>query len=416
MSDQDKEVVFPEKRFPEFSALEGWQLATIGQHLKESRTKGNKGDTAKKLTVKLWGNGVYEKNESLKGSPNTQYYRRKAGQFIYSKLDFLNQAFGIIPEHLDNYESTVDLPCFDVGCELDARFLLEYVQREDFYKTFGEIADGGRKAKRIQVDTFLNFPIYLPKFEEQQKIADCLSSVDELIAAEKQKLDDIKAHKNGLMQQLFPADGEVNPTVRFSNFQDAGDWKKVELSELGELIPGLTYKPEDVREEGLLVLRSSNVQNGVISLQDNVYVRPDIAGANISKPNDILLCVRNGSKSLIGKNALISSDVPLSTHGAFMTVFRAVHSKFVYQLFQTAAFEMQVAADLGATINSINGNRFKKYEFFIPPTSQEQEQIASFLSSVDELIENQALKVNQLLLHKKGLMQQLFPSMEEVGL
>ena len=112
---------------------------------------------------------MFLKKETLKGSQNTQYFRRKSGQFIYSKLDFLNQAFGIVPNYLDGYESTVDLPCFDVSENINVRFLLEYVQRTNFYKKYGEMADGGRRAKRIQVDTFLGFPIYTPNLKEQQK-------------------------------------------------------------------------------------------------------------------------------------------------------------------------------------------------------------------------------------------------------
>ena len=177
----------------------------MGRYLSESRIKGSGGHEAKKLTVKLWGKGVFKKNESVQGSANTQYYRRRAGQFIYSKLDFLNQAFGIIPVHLDGFESTVDLPCFDIASEMNPKFLLGYVQREQFYKTRGEIADGGRKAKRIQVDTFLDCPIYTPSEPEQQKIADCLGSLDDVIAAQGRKLEALRQHKQGLLQQLFPS-------------------------------------------------------------------------------------------------------------------------------------------------------------------------------------------------------------------
>ena len=91
------------------------------------------------------GNGVFEKNDAIQGSINTQYFRRKSGQFIYSKLDFLNQAFGIIPPSLDNFESTVDLPCFDFADGLNSVFLLEYVKRRDFYERLGETAR--RKSK-----------------------------------------------------------------------------------------------------------------------------------------------------------------------------------------------------------------------------------------------------------------------------
>ncbi len=204
----------------------------------------------------------------------------------------------------------------------------------------------------------------------------------------------------------------IVPKLRFPEFRDAGNWDERQLNKLGELVSGLTYSPDDVRDSGLLVLRSSNVQNGEITLDDNVYVTPSIKGANLSKANDILICVRNGSKALIGKNALIPEGMPLCTHGAFMTVFRTPSSKFVFQLFQGGAYQRQVDADLGATINSINGSQFLKYKFFVP-SQGEQQKIADCLSSIDELISAQSQKVNALKIHKQGLMQRLFPTYGE---
>ena len=208
-------------------------------------------------------------------------------------------------------------------------------------------------------------------------------------------------------------DGLLVPKLRFPEFWDAEEWEKKPLGKLGELVSGLTYSPEDIREKGLLVLRSSNVQNGEICLEDNVYVTPEIKGANLSKPNDILICVRNGSKALIGKSALVPEGMPLCTHGAFMTVFRSQSARFVFQLFQTSAYQSQVDGDLGATINSINGSNFVKYKFYVP-LPQEQQKIADCLSSLDELIAAQTQAIDTLKTHKKGLMQQLFPSVEEV--
>ena len=199
------------------------------------------------------------------------------------------------------------------------------------------------------------------------------------------------------------------PKLRFPALRDSGEWGEKKLWQLGELVSGLTYSPDDISEEGLLVLRSSNVKNSMITLEDNVYVRPDINGANLSRPNDILICVRNGSKALIGKNAIIPKNMPLCTHGAFMTIFRTESYKFVFQLFQTDAYEKQVAADLGATINSINGNKFKKYVFFVPKL-KEQQKIADCLSTLDELITAETQKLEAYKTHKKGLMQQLFPA------
>lgn len=194
----------PTLRFPEFEKSGDWEEKRVGDYLKESLIKGNAGDIAKKLTVKLWGKGVFEKNEAIKGSENTKYYARKTGQFIYSKLDFLNQAFGIIPDHLNGFETTVDLPCFDISKNLDAKFFLEYVMREIFYKKYGETADGSRKAKRIHADVFLEFPIFLPDLKEQQKISKALSVLDKYIEDENERCEILKAHKKGLSQQLFP--------------------------------------------------------------------------------------------------------------------------------------------------------------------------------------------------------------------
>lgn len=198
------------------------------------------------------------------------------------------------------------------------------------------------------------------------------------------------------------------PILRFPEFRKEKEWEERELSKLGTLVNGLTYSPTDVSQDGLLVLRSSNVQNGQIVLNDCVYVNPDIKGANITQPDDILICIRNGSKSLIGKNAIIPKDIPLATHGAFMTVFRAEYPKFVFQLFQTNAYYNQVNADLGATINSINGGNFLKYKFIVPKL-KEQQKIASCLSSLDNVIAAHDKKLEALKYHKKGLMQNLFP-------
>jgi type I restriction enzyme, S subunit len=411
MSNKERTALAPKLRFPGFQGDSGWPLKKIGDYLTESRLPGSKGDVAKKITVKLRGNGVFEKNEATQGSVNTQYFQRKSGQFIYSKLDFLNQAFGIIPSHLDRYESTVDLPCFDFSGELTPAFLLEYVSRKEFFERVGEAADGSRKAKRIHAETFLSFRVALPSSAEQQKVADCLSSLDELISAQARKVDALKTHKEGLMQQLFPCYGEKQPRLRFAEFLDAENWEETRLGKMGELVSGLTYSPDDVRDSGLLVLRSSNVQDGKISLADCVYVDPNIKGANWSVSDDILICVRNGSAALIGKSALIPEGMPLCTHGAFMTIFRAKSPKFAFQLLQTETYQKQVAGDLGATINSINGSQLVKYTFMVPKP-EEQQKIAELLESIDDLIADQAQELDALKNHKKGLMQQLFPSVE----
>jgi type I restriction enzyme S subunit len=201
----------------------------------------------------------------------------------------------------------------------------------------------------------------------------------------------------------------IAPKLRFPEFRDAGEWAEKTLNELGEFVPGLQYASDDVRDKGLLVLGTSSIQNNEITLEDCVYVSPNIEGANLSEPNDILICVRSNLKSRIGKSALIPFGLPSCTHGSRMSVFRSESAKFIFQLFQTKSYDRQVSAALETTINAISGEQLKKYRFYIPDSS-EQQKIADCLSSIDELIAAHSQKLENLKAHKKGLMQQLLPA------
>lgn len=286
---------------------------------------------------------------------------------------------------------------------------LDQFRRSAQWDAFVNQSGDGGVRKRVYYADLAELPIRLPALGEQQKIADCLSSLDAMIAAEGARLAALKAHKKGLMQALFPAPGHTTPRLRFPKFQGATEWKAKRLESIGKLVTGLTYSPTDVRETGLLVLRSSNIKDGKIDLSDRVYVDPAVKRANLARPDDILICARNGSISLIGKNAIIPKEMPLATHGAFMTVFRSPAAKFVLQLFQTQAYRQQVAADLGATINSINGTQLLNYRFLMP-SEPEQKEIGDFLASLDAVVGGSADRVEALKRHKSALMQQLFPS------
>ena len=179
-----------------------WGKGTLEPYLTESRISGDTGLTAKKLTVKLWGKGVIKKEEKYAGSLNTQYFIRKGGQFIYSKLDFQNQAFGIIPNELDGYQSTLDLPTFDIQ-NIDAKFLLEYVMRREFYEYQGLIANGSRKAKRIHPEDFLVMPVRIPYLEEQRAIGTYFSNLDNLINSYQEKISQLETLKKKLLQDMF---------------------------------------------------------------------------------------------------------------------------------------------------------------------------------------------------------------------
>ena len=189
----------PALRFEGFS--DPWEQHKVGDFLVESRELGAAGDLARKLTVKLWGKGVVEKND-MGGSEHTQYYIRRSGQFIYSKLDFLNAAFGVIPDDLDGYESTADLPAFDIQ-GLNANFLLLQVTQKNFYLAYGMIADGSRKAKRIHTSTFLDMPLLTPSAAEQSRIGALFAKLDSLITLHQRELEILKNLKQACLEKMF---------------------------------------------------------------------------------------------------------------------------------------------------------------------------------------------------------------------
>lgn len=174
-------------------------------------------------------------------------------------------------------------------------------------------------------------------------------------------------------------------------------WTNTKLRDVGKCITGLTYSPDDVVDEhhGMLVLRSSNVQNGILAFNDNVFVSAKVEGDALTRENDILVCVRNGSRGLIGKSALIRGTGAGVAHGAFMMVFRTSDAAFFYQMFQSREYYRQVHENLGATINSINSSDFYKFKFLLPP-KDERAKIADLLTSWDSAIE----KIEQLIAAK----------------
>lgn len=182
------------------------------------------------------------------------------------------------------------------------------------------------------------------------------------------------------------------------------EWEVKKLGEVGKLFSGLTYTPSNIQSDGILVLRSSNIQNGMLAFDDNVYV--NVASYTPVKAGDILICVRNGSQNLIGKTALITQEVEGCAFGAFMAVFRSPISKYVFYLLGTYIYRKYIFRNLGATINSINGSDLKKFRFLFPPLS-EQKKIAEVLGLWDKAIEKQSQLIEQLTLRKHGLMQQL---------
>lgn len=184
-------------------------------------------------------------------------------------------------------------------------------------------------------------------------------------------------------------------------------WTQMKLSEIGSAIIGLTYSPTDVAEDGgIIVLRSSNVQDSKIKYSDIVRVSNSVPEKLMVKKGDILICARNGSKRLIGKNALISKEDEGNAFGAFMSVFRTEDYRYTYQLFQSDGFKKEIARDLGPTINQVTTGNLLRFKFNFPD-SDEKNRIVKVLETWDEAIEKLDRVIELKKDVKKGLMQKL---------
>jgi type I restriction enzyme S subunit len=257
---------------------------------------------------------------------------------------------------------------------------------------------GGSTRTRIARGELGKIEVPVPPLPEQRVIATALSDVDALLDALDRLIAKQRDLKQAAMQQLLTGQ------TRLPGF--TGKWVDTTLGEIGQCIIGLTYKPENVVEHGLLVLRSSNVQNGRLAYNDNVHVNLKVADHLYTRLGDILICVRNGSRALIGKCAVIDDAALGVTFGAFMSVYRTKHWRFIIHAFQSGDIQRQIRDNIGATINQITNKDMKAFRLKLPP-EDEQTAIATVLSDMDlELaaLEQRRDKTRAL---KQGMMQEL---------
>lgn len=263
----------------------------------------------------------------------------------------------------------------------------------------------GTKVLSVIKSYLTDMEIHFPVEKEQKKIADFLTTFDKRIAAQQNIIADLEETKKGLLQKIFSQE------IRFKddNGQDYPDWKKGKLSEIADFLQGLTYHPEDVVNTGKVVLRSSNIRNGQISYEDVICVNMEITDKLTLQENDVLMCVRNGSKKLVGKTAIITKGDLGNTWGAFMMILRAKENAgFLFQYLNSKCFFKEMFVDLGtATINQITKGMLQNCKMMIP-SIMEQRKIADFLSTFDKKITAEKQILSDLKEMKKGLLQQMF--------
>jgi restriction endonuclease S subunit len=289
--------------------------------------------------------------------------------------------------------------------------------------------------KTITKEVLSDFVINIPKLPEQQKIASCLSSLDEVIVAHRQKLELLKEHKKGLMQNLFPTNSITNdqlritedndqfvirnsqtrnlPKVRFKEFEKDGEWVGKKLGELAELTSSKRVHLADYVSSGVPFFRGKEISqlkrnqfpDDILYISNEQYKEiKDKYG--VPKKGDILItavgtlgnvyCIKNDDEFYFKDGNLIwMKNISINSH--FLDVLLDVEKEKV------------LASAIGSSQKALTMAALNKIEFQIPRNPKEQQKIAFCLSSLDALITAQAEKIAQLKLHKKGLMQGLFP-------
>jgi type I restriction enzyme, S subunit len=255
-----------------------------------------------------------------------------------------------------------------------------------------------------------------PEIQEQQKIAACLSSLDEVITAESQKLDILKDHKKGLLQNLLPQEGETMPRLRFKEFEDSGEWKEDTLGDYLLRNPEYGINAPAVPFSNILptYIRITDISvDGRFLSNEKVSVDREVTENNYLAEGDIVLA-RTGAS--VGKPYKYRNEDGRLVFAGFLIRVKPDANKLISDFLFLFLFTRQyskwvsfISARSGQP--GINGTEYASMPICLPPSLSEQQKIASCLSSIDELINAQSQKVETLKLHKKGLLQGLFPTL-----
>jgi len=400
-----KEGVVPRLRFPEFRNAGEWKVKRLVD-IADVNAAGDL-DSKEFSPVRtqdhiypVYSNSVAQ--EGLYGFCSYPKYKKESvtitargtlGVAFYRDHDFVGIGRLLIVSNLH---------------ETSPRFLKElwnHLVREPF-------EDGGIpqltaiKARRVK--------LFLPNLSEQQKIADCLSSLDEVIELEVQKLEALKAHKKGLMQQLFPREGETTPRLRFPEFRDAGPWEVKRLGEICDILQGYGF-PEKFqgKTKGKYpfckvsdITYAVNNTGGAIARAENYVDDEDIESLRARPiPIGATIFAKIGEALRLNKRALVSVECLIDNNVvALKGLDNQTKDHFVLYLSQ----KIDLNKYYGGAIPAVNKSTLESIKLSVPEVD-EQQKIADCLTSLDEVIELQAKELDALKTHKKGLMQQLFP-------
>ncbi|MCS6820942.1 MAG: restriction endonuclease subunit S [Microscillaceae bacterium] len=426
MNNPNNPKLIPRLRFPEFQQDGEWvekRLGEIAELIKEK--VGNK----KLLTLSVTsGIGLVSQIEKfgrdISGSQYKNYYVVQRFDFAYNKSSTKSFPEGFIAMVKDFDIACVPnsiFICFRPNCLIIYPLFLNYIFENNHHgkhlRNYIEVGARAHGALNVDTEILFSIPIKIPSLAEQQKIAACLSSLDELIEAETQKLELWQTHKKGLLQQLFPQEGEKVPRLRFPEFQQDGEWEEKELRQIAVSYNGLTGKISSDFGSGepyityMQVFGNSRIDFSKCGL---VKIKPNESQNKVEK-GDVLITTSSETPDEVGYASVVTEEPSLPTYlnsFCFGIRFKSkdkIFPEFLCYLFRSEIYRKRVTV-LAQGITRFNISKQAFFGIEIPlPSLAEQQKIAVCLSSLDELIEAQREKIELLKLHKKGLLQGLFP-------
>ena len=412
MSSENKSCT-PKLRFPGFTGE--WASKPLLFFLHEHRTKSDGKCEVHSVSVsKGVINQVEYLGRSFAAADTSKYNLAKPNDIIYTKSPTGAFPYGIVKQNKNPYNVIVS-PLYAVytpinkfvGYILDS-FFESAANTNSYLESL--IQKGAKNTINISNDTFVSKAVCLPLDPaEQEKIATFLSEIDALISAQDQKVERLKVHKKGLMQQLFPQPGETKPRLRFPEF--SGEWEEKTLGSIAKKVNLRNSKMEITR------VLTNSANSGIVDQNDyfdrSIAVKENTANYHIVDINEFVYNPRISSAAPVGPISI--NKIGKGIMSPLYTIFR-FHTgcvAFYEQYFQTTIWHpyLKSIANFGARFDRMNitSEGFFNMPLYIPSYA-EQRIIADFLSNFDSLISDEEARLESLKDHKKGLMQQLFPT------
>ncbi len=419
-SNNTKQNLQPKLRFPEFRDAGGWLIDHGDKFFSQISNKNHNSDLP--ILAITQEHGAIPRDEinyrvSVTDKSIESYKIVEMGDFIISLRSFQG---GI---EYSNYKGLCS-PAYVILRKKstgNSGFFKHYFKSDRFIKDLNKDIEGLRDGKMVSYSQFSDLLLPVPTtFEEQKRIADCLSSLDDVIAAEGQKLETLRQHKKGLMQELFPAEGETLPKLRFPEFRDAGGWEEKPLWKICDVLQG--YGFPEVLQGGCSgkypFCKVSDISKAVADKGGDLDMAANYIGDDeLLKlrakliPIGATVFAKIGEALRLNRRALVKKECLIDNNAIGLKAIRGIaEDYFVYLLSQ----KIDLNEHCGGAVPSVNKSTLQEIMVTVPNNPKEQKRIADCLSSLDTLITAQSQKLETLRQHKKGLMQQLFPSPEDV--